>query len=101
MIGPPPRVSVIITIYQRAAYLAEAIESVIDQTYQDFEVIVVEDGSHVAQEIAGRYGKRVHYVWQTRGRTSGSFIRTTSRWRAGPSGPVGTPMRPPRCRRGG
>ena len=41
-----PRVSVIITSYNRAELLKEAIQSVIDQTYPDFEVIVVDDGSH-------------------------------------------------------
>jgi len=40
-----PRVSIIITSYNRADFLTEAIRSVIDQTYQDFEIIVVDDGS--------------------------------------------------------
>lgn len=40
-----PQVSVIITNYNRADLLAKAIESVLDQTWQDFELIVVDDGS--------------------------------------------------------
>ncbi len=43
--SPPPRVSVIIPSYNRAALLVEALESVFSQTWKDFEVIVVDDGS--------------------------------------------------------
>ena len=40
-----PKVSVIVPTYNRADRLEEAINSVINQTYQDFELIVVDDGS--------------------------------------------------------
>ena len=40
-----PRVSVIITTHNRAALLVEAVNSVLAQTYQDFELIVADDGS--------------------------------------------------------
>ena len=40
-----PAVSVVISAYNARRYLAEAMESVLAQTFHDFEVIVVDDGS--------------------------------------------------------
>lgn len=52
-----PVVSVLITAYNRQAYIGEAIDSVLRSTFQDFEVIVVDDASSdatlsIAQEYA-------------------------------------------------
>jgi len=57
-----PTVSVIIPAYNCSALLGEAVESVRAQTYQDFEVIVVDDGSsddtcQVAQNLADSWEK--------------------------------------------
>lgn len=59
-----PSVSVIITVHKRTAFLPHAIDSVLGQSYRDFEVIVVEDGSETAKETVERYGERIRYVWQ-------------------------------------
>jgi GT2 family glycosyltransferase len=40
-----PTVSVLLPTYNRAGYLAEAVKSVLDQTFRDLELIVVDDGS--------------------------------------------------------
>ncbi|MBW2092444.1 MAG: glycosyltransferase, partial [Deltaproteobacteria bacterium] len=40
-----PAISVIIPTYNRAGLLARAVDSVLNQTFQDFELIVVADGS--------------------------------------------------------
>lgn len=42
---PAPLVSVVIPSYQHAAYVRRAVESVLEQTVRDLEVIVVDDGS--------------------------------------------------------
>lgn len=64
---PPPRVSVITIFYDAAAFLPEAIESVLSQEFEDFELLLVDDGSTdsssaVAKEYAGRDPKRITYL---------------------------------------
>lgn len=46
-----PKVSVIIPAYNLAAYAAETLDSVFAQTFQDYEVIVVNDGSKDTAEL--------------------------------------------------
>lgn len=55
-----PLVSVIIPAFNAAPYLMETLESVFAQTYQHFEVIVVDDGStDGTAEILDSYGDRI------------------------------------------
>ena len=41
----PPRMSVIMTVYNDARFVTDAIESVLRQTAGDFEFVIVDDGS--------------------------------------------------------
>lgn len=67
MIDESPSVSVIIPSYNYAGYLREAVASVLAQTWQDFELIIADDGSmdaslSVAQEFA-RQNDRIRVFW--------------------------------------
>ena len=61
-----PHVSVIIPAYNCDRYISKAIASVFEQTYTDYELIVVDDGStdDTAQLIRS-YGDRLNYIYQT------------------------------------
>ncbi len=60
-----PLVSVIIPTFDRAAWLGEAIVSVLAQTYQHLEVLVVDDGSHDATpEMVQAFCPALTYIRQ-------------------------------------
>jgi glycosyltransferase involved in cell wall biosynthesis len=54
-----PKISVIMSAYNADRYLSEAIESILGQTYPDFEFIIIDDGSSDAtQSIVLDYAER-------------------------------------------
>ncbi len=51
-----PKISVIVPVYNTEKYLKKCLESIINQTYQEFEVIIVNDGStDNSQKIIDKY----------------------------------------------
>jgi glycosyltransferase involved in cell wall biosynthesis len=71
MMQPSPLVSVIIPVYNGDRYLSEAIESVLQQTYQPLEVIVVDDGStDNTAAVARQFENAIRYLYQENGGTA-------------------------------
>jgi len=59
------KISIIIPTYNYAQYICEAIESVLNQTYKDFEIIVVDDGStDNTKEVIKPYLNKIKYIYQ-------------------------------------
>jgi len=71
-----PLVSVIVPTHDRPAMLLEALKSILAQTYNAFEILVIDDGStSVAPQIMQLdHGGRIRYVWNGRHRER-SFSR--------------------------
>jgi glycosyltransferase involved in cell wall biosynthesis len=63
-----PRVSVIVPTYNAPHFLVETVESILAQTYRDFELMVVDDGSEPSTRKALEpYMHRIRYVWRENG----------------------------------
>ena len=61
-----PTVSVIIPTYNRADLIVRALRSVLDQTYKDFEVIIIDDASedNTGDAVKSFHDERVIYIRQ-------------------------------------
>lgn len=62
-----PLVSVIIPAFNAAEFIGETVDSVFAQTFTDFEVIVINDGSPDTQElerVLQRFPSKLHYIKQ-------------------------------------
>lgn len=65
-----PLVSIVIPVYNGSDYLREAIDSALAQTYQNVEVLVINDGSNdegKTEEIAKSYGDKIRYFYKKNG----------------------------------
>lgn len=68
-----PAVSIIIPAYNVAPYIRETLRSVFAQTFADYEVIVINDGSpdaHALERAIEPYRKRIRYISQKNGGAS-------------------------------
>lgn len=78
-IKPSPIVSIVIPCFNHAAYLSEAIKSVLDQTYQNIELIVLDDGStdgtsEILRTLDG------HFFWESH-KNMGQALTLNKGWR--------------------
>ena len=73
-----PKISVILPCYNAEAFIGEAIRSILDQTFTDFELIVIDDGSKdsSANIIHSFNDKRINYV---KNETNLGLIKTLNR----------------------
>jgi cellulose synthase/poly-beta-1,6-N-acetylglucosamine synthase-like glycosyltransferase len=97
MAATPP-VSVVVPTFQRRERVTRAIRSVIEQTFDDWELIVVDDGSTdgTGEAVAALRDPRLYYHWQPNGglgaaRNAGlrlargpvvAFLDSDDRWRS-------------------
>lgn len=80
-----PKVSVIIPTYNRVSFVVKAIDSVLAQTYDNYEIIVVDDGStDNTREVLKKYGNRIKYFHQDNSGVSAvrnkGIIQSTGQW---------------------
>lgn len=71
-----PKVSIVIPVYNGSNYLREAIDSGLAQTYQNIEILVINDGSNdggKTEEIALSYGAKIRYFYKDNGGVSSAL----------------------------
>lgn len=71
-----PKISVIVPVYNTEKYLRKCLDSILNQTYQDFEIIIINDGStdgseKIINEYKEKNSSRIkYYVQQNAGLSS-------------------------------
>jgi glycosyltransferase involved in cell wall biosynthesis len=81
---PTPTISILLPNYRHAAYLPQRLESIFQQTFQDFEVILLDDHSpdnsvHILQQYAERYADKVTHLLVNDQNTGNPFVQ----WKKG------------------
>ena len=70
-----PRITVVVPVYNAERYLGQTLDSVLAQTYSDYEIVIVNDGStdgslEVARRYAARWPERIKVIDQPNGGVS-------------------------------
>lgn len=74
-----PEVSIVFTSYNHKEYLRQALESLLAQTYQNFELIIVDDCStDGSQEILKEYKNKKNVRLFLREKNSGSYVKASN-----------------------
>lgn len=71
-----PLVSIVIPVYNGANFLAEAINSALNQTYDNLEILVINDGSNdqdATRKIAQSFGNKIRYYEKPNGGVSSAL----------------------------
>lgn len=75
-INKEPMVTIVIPVYNGSSYMREAIDSAINQTYKNIEILVINDGSNdngATEEIALSYGNHIRYFKKENGGVSSAL----------------------------
>ena len=63
-----PKVSICVPTYNRKKYLKETLDSILAQTYKEYEIVVVDDGStDGTEDMIKQFGVPITYHWQGNG----------------------------------
>lgn len=71
-----PKVSIIIPVYNGSNFLEEAIQSALKQTYNNIEIIIVNDGSNddgATERVAKKYDDKIRYFYKENGGVSSAL----------------------------
>lgn len=78
-IAKKPLVSIIITCYNYAEYLKEAVESALNQTYSNIEIVIINDGSTDESDSIGRELSELHKSIRYISQKNNGIIKTRNK----------------------